>query len=69
MLTDDVKTFARMAWGWVNSAWSWSLLLILGLWLGSWIGEVRTEMRIVADCKYASVFRVDIQAYTCQRKL
>jgi hypothetical protein len=37
--------------------------------LGMWIGTVNTESRIASDCKFAGAFRVDIQAFICQRKL
>jgi hypothetical protein len=41
------------------------VLFVIGLWIGS----VTTEGRIVSDCKFAGSFRVDIQAFTCQRRI
>jgi len=49
--------------------WSKSLPAIIALLLGLWIGSVNTESRIVGDCKFANAFRVEIQAFACQRKL
>ena len=49
--------------------WSKSLPAIIALLLGLWIGSVNTESRIVSDCKFANAFRVEIQAFACQRKL
>ena len=49
--------------------WSKSLPVMIALLLGLWIGSVNTESRIVSDCKFANAFRVDIQAFACQRKL
>jgi len=33
------------------------------------VGAIQTEIRIASDCKFANAFRVDIQAFSCQRKL
>jgi hypothetical protein len=49
--------------------WSKSLPVMIALLLGLWIGSVNTESRIVSDCKFANAFRVEIQAFACQRKL
>ncbi len=49
--------------------WSKSLPAMIAFFLGLWIGSVNTESRIVSDCKFANAFRVDIQAFACQRKL
>lgn len=49
--------------------WGQSLPVILALLVGLWVGTVNTESRIVSDCKFANAFRVDIQAFACQRKL
>ena len=34
-----------------------------------WINNVQAESRIASDCKFAGAFRVDIQAYNCQRRI
>jgi len=33
------------------------------------VNSWQTEIRIASDCKFANAFRVDIQAFSCQRKL
>jgi len=59
----------QAAWGWVNRIWAKSLVAVVLFVLGLWIGTVQTESRIASDCKFAGAFRVDIQAFNCQRKL
>lgn len=54
---------------WINKAWARSLSAVIALCLGLWIGSINTESRIVNDCKFAGSFRVDIQAFACQRKI
>jgi hypothetical protein len=41
------------------------ILFVLGLW----IGTINAEYRVASDCKFAGSFRVDIQAFVCQRKI
>jgi hypothetical protein len=45
------------------------MLAVVLFLLGLWIGSVNTESRIASDCKFANAFRVDIQAFNCQRRL
>jgi hypothetical protein len=45
------------------------MLAVLLFLLGLWIGGINTEGRIASDCKFAGAFRVDIQAFNCQRRL
>ena len=59
----------RKIWQWINSVWSESLIAILLFFIGLWIGSVNTESRIASDCKFAGSFRVDIQEFSCQRKI
>ena len=54
---------------WVNAVWAKSLAAVIMFCLGVWIGEINTESRIVSDCKFAGAFRVDIQAFNCQRRI
>lgn len=54
---------------WINQLWAKSLVAILMFWLGIWIGSINAESRIIGDCKFAGSFRVEIQAFTCQRKI
>jgi hypothetical protein len=53
----------------INNVWAKSLWAIVLFLLGLWIGSVNTESRIAGDCKFAGAFRVDIQAFACQRRL
>lgn len=59
----------QAAWSWINRVWAKSLVAVVLFVIGLWIGVVQTESRIASDCKFAGAFRVDIQAFTCQRKL
>ena len=61
---DFKKVLAFIYEVWAKSFWA-IVMLVLGLW----IGAVNTESRIVSDCKFANSFRVDIQAFACQRKI
>lgn len=54
---------------WINAVWAKSLVAVLLFVIGLWIGGVQTESRIVGDCKYAGAFRVDHQAFMCQRRI
>jgi len=56
-------------WAVVNAWWARSMVAVLLFFLGLFIGIVNTESRLASDCKFAGAFRVDIQAFTCQRKL
>lgn len=63
-MIDYKKIFAFLGAVWAKSLWA-----VLLFFLGLWIGVVNTESRITADCKFAGAFRVEIQAFTCQRKI
>jgi hypothetical protein len=54
---------------WVNDAWAKSLVAVILFFAGIAIGQVQTESRVVGDCKYAGAFRVDHQAFVCQRRI
>jgi hypothetical protein len=54
---------------WVNNAWAKSLAAVLMFWVGIYIGQVQVEGRVVGDCKYAGAFRVNHEAFVCQRKI
>jgi hypothetical protein len=56
-------------WSVINAWWAKSMVAILLFFLGLLIGIINTEARIASDCKFANAFRVDIQAFSCQRKL
>ena len=61
----DVKKI----WQTINDWWAKSMIAVLLFAIGMWIGVVNTESRIASDCKFAGAFRVEIQAFVCQRKL
>ncbi len=54
---------------WVNAVWAKSLAAVLMFVIGIWIGQVQVESRVIGDCKYAGAFRVDHQAFVCQRRI
>jgi hypothetical protein len=54
---------------WIDRVWAKSLAAIIMFCLGLWIGSVNTESRVIGDCKFAGAFRVDIQAFSCQRRI
>jgi hypothetical protein len=58
-----------MVWGLINAWWGKSMIAVLLFFVGLYIGGLNAESRIVSDCKFAGAFRVDIQAFACQRKL
>ena len=67
MIVDTINY--KAIWEWVNAVWAKSFIALMLFLIGMWIGTVQTEGRIAGDCKFAGAFRVDIQAFTCQRKL
>jgi hypothetical protein len=67
MIIDTINY--KAVWVWLNAVWAKSFVAVVLFLLGLWIGTVQTESRIAGDCKFANAFRVDIQAFACQRKL
>ena len=59
----------RKVLDWINKVWAKSLAAVIMFFIGLWAGQVQTEGRIVSDCKFAGAFRVEIQAFNCQRKI
>lgn len=59
----------KAAWEWVNRMWAKSFVSVGFLLIGLGVGGTMAESRIVSDCKFAGSFRVDIQAFACQRKI
>lgn len=57
--------------GWDNAqkVWAKSLAVILALIVGVLTGSVYTRNAIVGDCSFTNSFRVNSQAFTCQRKI
>ena len=64
-MLDELKKVAAL----VNNWWAKSMVAIILCVIGYQIGAIQTEIRIASDCKFANAFRVDIQAFSCQRKL
>ena len=65
-----VDTFDyRKILAWINNVWAKSLAAVLMFFIGMAIGQVQTESRVVGDCKYAGAFRVEQQAFMCQRRI
>lgn len=54
---------------WINDVWAKSLAAVLMFFIGIAIGQVQTESRVIGDCKYAGAFRVEQQAFMCQRRI
>jgi hypothetical protein len=54
---------------WSKIIWSLAFWPLTAFLLGLFIGEGNSESRIMSDCKYAQTFRVDHQAFACQRKI
>ena len=67
MIVDTINY--KAIWAWVNAVWAKSFVAVVLFLIGLWIGTVQTEGRIAGDCKFAGAFRVDIQAFACQRRL
>ena len=54
---------------WIDDAWAKSLVAVILFCVGLSIGQVQTESRVVGDCKYAGAFRVNHEAFVCQRRM
>ena len=67
MIVDTINY--KAIWAWVNAVWAKSFAAVMLFVLGLWIGSTNTESRIASDCKFSGAFRVDIQAFNCQRRL
>ena len=54
---------------WINNVWAKSLAAVIMFCVGIAIGQVQTESRVIGDCNYAVAFRVEQQAFMCQRRI
>ena len=54
---------------WINNVWAKSLAAVLMFCVGIAIGQAQTESRVIGDCKYAGSFRVNHEAFVCQRRI
>lgn len=62
--TDELKKLLASIKGWiVRSIWC-----LVAFAVGSLLGIVYAEGRILDDCRFSGSFRVGTQAYNCQRK-
>ena len=61
---DYKKVFA-----WINNVGAKSFAAVVMFFVGMLIGQVQTESRVIGDCKYAGAFRVEQQAFQCQRRI
>ena len=59
----------KRVWEWVNVVWAKSLIAVILFFVGISIGQIQAESRITSDCKFAGAFRVEIQAFNCQRRI
>ena len=64
-----MQDMAKRMMQWINEWWAKSAITFAIAAFAYYAGVVQTESRIAADCRFAAAFRVDIQAFTCQRKL
>ncbi len=67
MIVETIEYKKIFAWG--SAVWARSFAAVLMFFIGMLIGEVRTESRVIGDCKYAGAFRVEQQAFMCQRRI
>jgi len=54
---------------WINAVWAKSLAVVIMFVIGMCIGQVQVESRVIGDCKYAGAFRVNHEAFVCQRRI
>lgn len=61
----EIKRFTEA----FKRVWARSFWPLLALLCGLILGVLVATNRIIDDCKYAGAFRVDSQAFHCQRKI
>ena len=54
---------------WINDVWAKSFAAVIMFFIGIYIGQVQVESRTIGDCKYAGAFRVNHEAFVCQRRI
>ena len=59
----------RKIFAWINAVWAKSLAVVIMFVIGMCIGQVQVESRVICDCKYAGAFRVNHEAFVCQRRI
>jgi hypothetical protein len=65
-----VETFDyKQIFTWINNVWAKSLAAVIMFFVGIYIGQVQIEGKVIGDCKYAGAFRVNHEAFVCQRRI
>ena len=59
----------KRVFDWINDVWAKSLIAVILFFIGMSIGQIQAESRITSDCRFAGAFRVEVQAFNCQRRL
>ena len=59
----------KRVFDWINDVWAKSLIAVILFFVGMSIGQIQAESRITSDCRFAGAFRVEVQAFNCQRRL
>jgi hypothetical protein len=59
----------KRVFDWINVVWAKSLIAVILFFIGMSIGQIQAESRITSDCRFAGAFRVEVQAFNCQRRL
>jgi hypothetical protein len=54
---------------WIQATWAKSFAAVIMFFIGIYIGQVQVESRTIGDCKYAGAFRVNHEAFVCQRRI
>lgn len=67
MIVDTIDY--KKIFAWVQDVWAKSLAAFVMFFIGWYMGQVQTESRVIGDCKYAGAFRVEQQAFMCQRRI
>lgn len=67
MIVDTIDY--KKIFAWINAMWAKSLAAFILFFVGLYVGQTQTEGRVIGDCKYAGAFRVEQQAFTCQRRI
>jgi hypothetical protein len=59
----------KKMWSSAQMVWAGSLGVVIALVFGFFVGYMYSKNAIVNDCSFTNGFRVNSQAFTCQRKI